>query len=348
MANHFNTSVPVWLFLGPEVGNKNDDIKQLRAKIKKLLGDVDEDTFYANETPLSHVLSLLQNGSLFSAGRFVVLRGVELIKKKEDIEMLSNWIAGMEKKSSDLTSAWLVLVSDEISVDKKLENLIPKQNKIIFWEMFDNQKNDWVKNWFIKAGFSIDADAIETILDLVENNTETLRNECSRFSLCFEKGKHISVDDVDTILSHNREETPFTLFATLCDSEKSTSDKLSASLAILQHIRNSKESSCVQFLAALSHCFRRLKAWHILHAENAYPSDFDLKIKGFSSKKMQSQYASASKIWSIKETVLCLSLISQTDMTIRTTGNMIENTMLQQLLYSLVVKKGRELQVYTV
>ncbi len=341
-----STTIPLWLFLGPEIGNKNDEVQKIRSLIKKELGDVDEDVFYANETSVSEVLSLLKNGSLFSAGRLVILRGLELVKKKEDIALLSDWASALEKKDKSEQTSWLVLVSDEISVDKKIDNLVPKQNKKVFWEMFENQKTEWLKNWFSKEGFSIEADAIDTILELVENNTETLRSECSRFSLCFEKGHYITVDDVDTVLSHSREESPFTLFAALCDTQKNPSDRLSFSLTLLQHIRNSKESSYVQFIAALTHCFRRLKAWHNLH-DKSYPSDFDLKTSGFSSKKMQSQYAMAAKIWSAKETILCLSLLSKTDMAIRSTGHAIEEIALQELLYSLVVKKGRELQVYT-
>ncbi len=345
-AQNPKNQAPVWLFLGPEIGNKNDEINHYKQKIRKM-GAVDEDVFYANETPVSQVLSLLQNGSLFSAMRFVVFRGVETIKKKEDIALLAEWVTSQEKKSPEENTSWLFLVSDDISVDKKLEGAIPKQNKKVFWEMFENQKNDWVRNWFLNEGFSIDADAIDTILDLIENNTETLRSECSRFSLCYKKGQHIGVDEVDSVLSHSREESAFTLFASLCNTEKSTQERLSASLAILQHIRNSKESSFVPLIAALTHCFRKLMLWHTLHS-NTIASDFDLKINGFASKKMQTQYTQASKLWNQKETVLCLSLLSKTDMSIRTTGNMVEETLLQELLYSLVVKKGRELQIYTV
>ncbi len=336
--------VPVWLFLGPEIGKKNDEINRHR-QIVRDISNVDEDIFYANETSISEVLSLLQNGSLFSERRFVVIRYAEVIKKKEDIALLSEWVSGLSKKTDEENTSWLFLVSDEISVDKKLENLIPKQNKKVFWEMFENQKTDWVRDWFYNAGFTIDPDAIDTILDLVENNTEVLRSECSRFSLCYQKGHHIGVDEVDTVLSHNREESAFTLFASLCNIEKVPQERLQGALTILQHIRNSKDSSFVPLIAALTHCFRKLTLWHSLHT-TPIVSDFDLKINGFASKKMQSQYAQAAKIWTQKETILCLSLLSKTDMLIRTTGNIVEHSALQELLYSLVIKRGRELQVY--
>ncbi len=338
---------PIWLFLGPEIGNKNSEIEQILKNAKKQLGELDEHSFYANETSVATVIGILQSGSLFSAGCFVVYKIAESIKKKEDIALITDWVASTEKSSNENTS-FLILVSDEVSVDKKLLNCVPKQNQKIFWELFENQKSDWVRKYFANNGLKIDSDAIDSILEMVENDTQTLKNECSRFVLCFDKGHEITEDDVDTILTHNREETPFTLFDCMCKKDSIASERLSAALTVLQHIRNSKESSYVSLIAALTHCFRKLISWHNIIEDNPYPNDFDLKIKGFSSKKMQGQYSAASKIWTKKETVLCLSLLSQTDMNIRTTGTQIEEIALQQLIYSLVMKKGRELQVYTI
>lgn len=341
----------LWLFTGPEFGERNDTIEQYRQKAKKQFGILDEHSFYASETPIAHIISILQNGSLFASARFIVVRNAENIKKKEDIDALANWINATDTQSSnnhlDGSDAWLFLVSDETSIDKKLENIVPKQNRKIFWELFDDQKTRWLKNWFSKEGFSIDDDAIDAILDLVENNTESLRSECSRFSLCFDKGYHITVKDADTVLTHNRKESPFTLFAALCEHSRQPTERLILALGILQQIRYSKESSGIQLIAALSYCFRRLKTWHLIH-DGMRPTDFDLKTKGFSSKKMQTQYAHAARVWTSRETVLCLSLLADTDMDIRSMGGLVEDTKLQQLLYALIIKRGRQLEVYTV
>ena len=104
---------------------------------------------------------------------------------KDDIELLRNWIDGLKSQKYD--DVFLFLVSDETSVDKKLENLIPKDNKQVFWEMFENRKEEWLTSFFAKNGYKIHEDAVAAILEMIENNTEALRNECSRFFLCFEK-----------------------------------------------------------------------------------------------------------------------------------------------------------------
>lgn len=329
---------PVYLFTGPEAGEKKDAILQLRIAARKKAGVLDEYTFYTSETKFSQIMTLLLNESLFASGRFVVVQGAEQLKKKEELEMLSSWIAA----SAGGTSV-LVLVSDEISCDKKLEALIPKSNKQIFWELFDNRKEQWLVNYFKKNGYSISADAIDLVLEMIENNTEALKSECSRFFLCFQPGHQISVEDVEQMLAHNREESAFTLFDTLCAAGRSPAMRLETALCILQKLRLSKDSSGVQLIAGLTYCFRRLLAWHQLMWENSSPSDLDYKIRGFSSKKARTQYQYAGRLWSSLQTSQILALLARSDIEIRTGGTALEDTILQGMLYSIVLKDGEPL-----
>ena len=336
-------TLPFYLFTGPEFGEKNDALQEIRNKTEKKFGQYDFYTFYASETKLSEVMSILTNGSLFSPARFVVLKNSEVIKKKDEIQLITDWVnASNQQKAED---SILVLISDENSVDKKLENLVPKENRKMFWEMFEDRKIPWIKNFFSKNGFRIEEEACETILNLIENNTEALRNECSRFFMCFEKDHVITSDDVDKILAHNREESSFTLFDAMADSDLSPEKRLEKSLDILQKIRNSKESSFVPLIAGLLYCFRQLKLWHSLH-NGSYPSDFDLKINGFSSKKVQFRNKKAASIWNFQQVQKCISLLSATDMQLRSFGTTMEETIIQTMIYEIVVKKGSKITEY--
>ena len=163
-----------YLFTGPEFGAKGDKIDSIKADLKKRLGDVEFSTCYVSENPVSEVVSTLQSGSLFSASSCVVYREAELIKKKDDVGALSEWLAS----ASDSQNV-LILVSDEISVDKKLEEIVPKQNRQIFWEISEDRKNAWIRDFFSKNGFGIEDDAVSLILDMVEGDTLSLRTECS-------------------------------------------------------------------------------------------------------------------------------------------------------------------------
>ena len=325
----------VYLYTGPENGEKNDAINSLRENARKKNGDLDEYKYYASDTRLQDVISQLQNVSLFSSALFVVLKNAELIKLKPEIELLASYING----ASDSPNT-LILVSDENSVEKKLENLIPADHKKIFWEMFENRKNQWVRDYFRKNGLSIEDEAVEQILDMVENNTETLRSECSRFFYVFAKGYCVTVSDVDKILSHNREENAFTLFEAMADNTHSPKQRFEDSLEILQKIRLSRDSNGVALIAGLTYCFRQLRAWHALCAKNKTPSDSEMRSAGFASKKNQARYKNAASVWGPGATASVLSLLAATDMETRTGGMALEDTRLTMMIYSIVIKNG--------
>lgn len=324
---------PVWLFTGPEIGERNTAVEQVRTATEKRCGTLDSHTMYATDASMGEVVSLLQNGSLFSDARFVVLRYAETIKKKDDIDQFISWV----EASSEITDAVLVLVSDEIGVDKKIENVIPKDQKRIFWELFENRKEQWIIDFFKKAGYRIDGDAVSAILDLVENNTDALKNACSRFSLFFPAGYCITEDDVTDILSHNREESAFSLFDTMGEGN------LSLSIEILQKLALSKESSPVQTIAGLTYCFRRLADWHMLSREGTL-DEFSLKKAGFTSKRAIEQYRRASLKWDVSASTRILALLASTDYQLRSLGTAIQDTHLEMCVYSILTKNGRALE----
>jgi DNA polymerase III subunit delta len=326
-------TAPVYLYTGPEFGDRNAAVEKIRLAVKKTFEFVDEYLFYATETPVAEVITLLQSGSLFSNAVFIVFRGAESIKRKDDVDMIASWVKTVTKDS-----AILVLVSDEISVDQKIDKVVPASNKKVFWEMFEDRKIPWLQGFFSQNGYTVGEDAAENILDMVENNTEELRSECSRFFLCYPKGREITSDDVDAILSHNRDESAFTLFNEMTLHNELPS-KLENSLAILQKIRLSKDCSSVMILSGLTVCFRRLAVWQKLHATGK-TDDFSFKINGFSSKKARTQYNEASHMWSLGQTAAILALISLTDMEIRSGGTLLEDLLLQKLIYEIVIKKG--------
>lgn len=326
----------IYLFVGPEFGERNDKIDSVKADLKREFGEIDEFLFYATDIKVSEVVNQLSSESLFSTGTCIVLKNAEIIKKKDEIEMIGAWI-----KSCTIKSNVLILVSDETSVDSKLDKLIPKENKKIFWEMFENRKEDWIRNFFQKNGYKIAPDVASLILDMVENNTEALRSECSRFFFCFPKDHVITSQDVEQILAHNREENAFTLFDAMSESGVNPTKRFENSLLVLQKILLSKSSGgTVMLLSGLVSCFRKLAVWHSIHSNGNYPSDIDLKASGFASKKAQTQYSNASRVWNYPQCAAIIALLGQTDMDIRSGGTAFQDTQLFLLIYEIVIKKG--------
>ena len=341
-------SIPVYLYTGPEFGERNDAVNLLKADFKKKFGSVDEYLYYATDTSVATVVSMLQSESLFESATCVVYKSAELVKKKEDIELLASWINSITPDSKNKTpkdSSMLILVSDETSVDSKLSKIVPKENQKVFWVMFENRRVPWLKDFFRKNGYQIQEEAAELILELVENNTESLKSECSRFFTLFKQGTEITVDDVDKILADTREETPFTLFGAMTDSSNRPEKRLENSLSILQKIRLSKENKSPAIIAGLAFCFRKLLSYHEL-CSAGMPDEFTLKKAGFASSMIRQQYAKASKLWTYGQTLAILAGLSDTDMTIRNTGSAVENSCLELMLYSIIIKKGSSVQSY--
>lgn len=336
-------SAPIYLYTGPEAGEKNEQILSQKEALKKKYGSSDDFVYYGMDLNMSEVTAQLMTDSLFTPATFVTIRNAELVKDKKDIEMLETWVLSASKKSDESTI--LVLVSDEMKVDSKLEKLVPPANKKVFWEMFENRKEQWLHSFFNKNGYSLDAEAAQSILEMVENNTEDLKNECSRFFFCFPTGHTVTSSDVDQVLSHNREESAFTLFDAMAENSN-PSKRLENCLSILQKIRLSKkDSEPVVITAGLLYCFRKLSLWQSLHSSSS-PSDLDLKKNGFTSKTAQKQYSRASSVWTAGQVAAILALISKTDVEIRSLGSLFQDTKLSMMLYEIIIKNGAYCSVY--
>ncbi len=315
------------LYLGPEIGERQDAVAALRQGLAAKTGvPPEEHSFYAGEDPVSAMVSLLRNGSLFADTRLVLIKNAELIKKKEEAELLAAYLAAPQEGTT------LVLISDATAVDKHLEAAVPKEAKRVFWELFENRKTEWVASWFRREGLTITAEGIETILELVENNTDALRRECSHLSILLKKGTPVTGELVETYLSHTREESAFTLFSRLAEGD------LERSLETLHTLLAAKESPQA-ILAGLTWCFRKLYDYLTLCASGS-PGDFDLKRIGLASKKAQRDYAQAARRYDLAAVRRLLALTADFDILFRSLGSSVEDLLMDLFMYQVVSRNG--------
>lgn len=321
--------VPVWLLLGPEAGLKADFIDTLKKSCRER-GDVEESRHYAHEKDVSDLVSDLQSGSLFGALQFVSYIGVDLVKGKADLAPL---VAYCKNPSQD---AVLCLIGDSTQVDASLKAVIPQDAQKTFWEMFEDRKSDWVRGFFRKEGIGIDDEAVETILELVENNTAALRDECSRLAFFLRSRGTISGPDVAAYIAHNREEDAFSLF------DRMLSGDVEAAFGTLAKILFSKESDSVGLLAGIAWSFRRLSEFLSLRTQ--FPEDQAFLRSGIKSKTMQANYRKAARVWPEADCERVLALCADTDAAIRSSGSALSRIYLETFVYSAMKKGGRPLE----
>ncbi|GHV73905.1 DNA polymerase III subunit delta [Spirochaetia bacterium] len=310
------------LFLGPEFGEKQDAIAEIRRGIQKQSGTPPEETsFYAGETAVSEMVSVLRNGSLFADTRLIFIKNAELLKKKDEVELLASYMAAPQDDTT------LIFISDNTGLDKALEKPAGK-GKRIFWELFENKKTEWVATYFRREGFRIDDAGIEAILELVENNTDSLRRECSRLMLFLGKNSVVGETEVEKWLSHTREESAFTLFSRIAEGD------LNRSVEILHTLLAAKETG-VAILGVLAWCFRKLRDYLALTA-NGMPDDFEFKKIGLASSKARKDYAAAGRRYGIAGADRRLALTAEFDLRIRSSGSAFEGILMDQYLCTIM------------
>jgi DNA polymerase-3 subunit delta len=319
----------LYLLLGPEEGEKDSFVERLIRRISKTIGQAPEiHRFYSFDSEVPDVLAALRNGALFSPYRVALLRNVELLTKKNDLDQLSQYAAKPAPQST------LVMLSEEIGrFDKRLEKLVPKENKVIFWELFENQKMGWILNFFKKRNIRINPQAATFLLEMVENNTKELKDICEKLSIFFGEGSEIGYADVEKILYHSKEENVFSLF------DKIAVRDLDASLEVLSKLLLSREADAVGLLAGVLLQVRRLKNLKtLLEKRFSYPEAFS-QAK-MASKRMQKVYARAAQRYSLQELQSIIQLIARFDYRVRSLGSVLHGNLLQLFLYYLIEKGG--------
>jgi DNA polymerase-3 subunit delta len=318
---------PLYLLLGPETGKKNTFIGEVRAALAQNGEPPEEYRFYAFETSVHEVVSLLRNASLFASRKLVIYNGAEDIRKKDEFESLAGYAKNPARDGT------LIFTSDGFQVDKKLADCVGARGTRKFWELFDSEKKGWVIHAFQSRKVKISPEAAELFLDLVENTTLELEKECA--ALCLFKGENTEVTpaDIEAYLYHSRPETVFSLFETICALD------LAMSLEILGKIFLEGKSRPPQLLAGLVWSFRNLLAYARLLAQGTSPAQAQSSLK-ITSKRNQHTYGEGVKNFSAGDLENILVLCADFDERLHSGGAEMHPRLVELFLYSVICRKG--------
>lgn len=324
-----------YLLLGPEKGLKNDYIKDLKAK----LDPCEVSRFYEVEDYEDEMFAQLNNNDLFAPHRLVIFEITDELKGKDKIRALANYI------TSPSDCATLVITSTELRVPPEIMGAVPKDNTVTFYEMFENQKPQWLNNFFRRNGYSISTDACNAIIEKVENNVHDFENICSQFVIflnSLQEKKNITEEDVEDYLAHTREETDFTLFAYVARR------KLDSALECLHTLLRTKETSSVTSMCAsrLASYFRRLLSVQInqqkgMSLETSFSTKYFENEYPIRRKKDKDIYTDASRNYSIRDIERILVTLAEYDLKIKEAPSTVQQTMMEKCLIDVIMHKGR-------
>jgi DNA polymerase III subunit delta len=312
-----------FIYLGPELGKKQDAVDAVKKKFPR----AEEHIFYAGETAVSLIADTVQNQSLFAESRVITIKNAEALKKKDDIELLVSCIKNLENNTA------LILLSDEnrlaAGLATGLDDAVPKTNKQVFYELFEREKTAWLRDFFKREGYNIDNDCIDTILEMVENNTAAMKRECSRLIGFLPKDRQVLPEDIEKWLSHNREESPFTLFSRIAAGDIS---KALESLAVMTGAKESAQG----ILAGLAWQFRKLASYLTLAARGETNNYVELKKLGLSAPKVKEDFAAAARRYNSDAVEACLALTAKYDILLRSTASALENILMDRYIIAVI------------
>jgi len=313
-------------------------IEKITEALAARLGEPPERSrFYAGETSMSEVVRCLRNMSLFARHRLVIVANAEEVKRAEEVAALVEYLA------SPAEDATLLLLSAGFPGDidrritgdqRKTPGAVPFEHQKVFWEMFDNQKQGWVTSFFRQRKISIAAEAVEYILDMVENNTRDMRVECESLALFFGPDAAITLESVEQYIYHSKEENVFTLFDRICERELLSAEE------VLDRILLSREADATQLVGGLLMQFRKLAGYKRMLAANYESAEAFPKLRIF-SKKNQKTYVEGSRRFSASEIETIVQLLVEFDERFRSVKADLHDLLLRLMVYYVVQRAGQ-------
>lgn len=328
MAPGSRSLLPAYILAGPEQGKRSAFVTGIKENLAKRDGQSAEvHRLYAHETDAEGLVLLLRNGSLFASSRIVEFHGAENLKGKTELASLLSYLA------SPNHDATLLLITENFGVDRALEDAIGKDAKVVFYEMFENEKDRWVRSRLSQAGITIDEDGVDALLGLVENESQALEAACMALAAGFPKGASIGSAEVETAIARTRREDAFSLFERLAEGE------LDRALAALDAVLADRQGNSVQILSALVWSFRRLLK---LQRAVSGGTDFEgaCQSLGIRGKGAQKIVRAAMTRYTADDCSTILRLLSSTDALARSTGQVLERSLLQLALYGIIMRRG--------
>ena len=334
MKGQNQNSSPCYLLLGPENGQKEEFLANIKKQLQKRLGEQPElHRAYPYKIDMPELVGLLRNRSLFTPHRLVVLREAHDITKKSDFDTLIDYLKQPSETATLVLITDRVQISDKPGVTKRIEALIPKGARVVFWELFENQKRGWIQNYFRSADFSIDSDAVEMILELVENDTADLRRECEMLTHFYDSSHTITESDVEEVLYHSKNENVFTLFDNIVKMD------FEACIEVLHALILAGLADPTSLLGGLTWQFRKLVDFQRYKGQNE-PDDVIAKKLSIRGKRSLRTYQNGVSNYSILDLERIFVRVVEYDALFRTIRTEIDMCLFELFLYEIVVTKG--------
>ncbi len=336
----------VALLMGSEEGLKQDWIDRERADLLLQYPDLEIVPIFAFDSDGADLQEALEGASLFSSHKLVMLRHFEEAKKASP---LYRTLAQYLKKPNEDTHLMILTTQKPSEVGSEITKALSKEQQVVFYEMFENKKEEWLRNYFRREGLNISREAVSLLLDTVSNDTFEMKESCYQLvSFIKAKGESntITEEDIAKYTAHTRTEDGYTLFAHMAEGN------LERSLASLRKILSSDPRSGISVVSTLQRQFRLLESFLSIRRQKGEAaafseatvlgtSSFGREVKGI-MKMSWNTFRSAARNYSEEDAARIVLYLDRQDLEIRKAGTDNQGLLFDMLVYTIVRDKGRE------
>lgn len=333
------------LLMGSEEGLKQEWIDRERQELLKAYPNLEIIPIFAFESDGGDLSEALGGASLFSSHKLVMLRHFEEAKKTSPVyKVLAQYI----KNPNEDCHLMILTTQRPNEVGAEITKALPQAQQIVFYEMFENKKEEWLRNYFRREGLNITREAITLLLDTVSNDTLEMRENCSQL-VSFIKAKGasntITEEDISKYTAHTKSEDGYTLFQYMADGD------FEKSLKAVRKILSSDPRSGIAVISILQRQFRLLESFLSIRKMKGEAQAFQeatilsttqgaREVKGI-MKMSQETFRRAARKYTEEDASRIIKYLDSEDIEIRKSSDN-QNFLFDMLVYTIVVLKARK------
>ncbi|MCR5732919.1 MAG: DNA polymerase III subunit delta [Sphaerochaetaceae bacterium] len=335
----------VALLMGSEEGLKQEWIDREKQVLLDTYPDLEIVPIFAFESDGGDLSEALEGSFLFSSHKLVMLRHFEEAKKTSPLyKVLVQYL----KNPNEDCHLMILTTQRPSEVGAEITKALSKEQQIVFYEMFENKKEEWLRNYFRREGLNITREAISLLLDTVSNDTLEMRENCSQLvSFIKAKGESntITEEDISKYTAHTRSEDGYSLFEHMADGD------FERSLKAIRKILSSDPRSGIAVMAILQRQFRLLESFLSIRKVRGEAAAFsEATILGTSAsgrevkgimRMSQDTFRRAARKYTQEDASRIIRYLDSEDLEIRKSSDN-QSFLFDMLVYTIVVLKARK------
>ena len=313
--------LPLYLFHGEEEFLKREVVEQItNALVPPNLRTFNYSVQYGKEATPDSILDFADMPPINSQWRLLIVKDAQNLRKDYRNKLISYL------KNPNPTTCIIFWASERIDERQKFYSAFKERGCIVnFWQLFDNQIDDWIISKFRSLGKNIQIKAVRLLHDSLGSNLQTISNEIQKLLIFVGDKKNITEEDVAQLIGFSKEENVFEL-ADLIGKRN-----VAGALQILDRlILNGVHG--VYIIAMLTRHFSLL--WRAKSISKKWLNDKELSKKLHQSPRNAKKYLQQSKNFTPVAIVNCFEYLYSADLELKSTSTE-QKIIMERLVYNL-------------